>query len=63
MLPYRRPTADQHGLQPAGDHRVAGRHVDGERLVPGIEVRSTERLPSFWRTRARGHSDLGEDMM
>jgi hypothetical protein len=27
----------QDGLRPAGDQRVAGRHVDGERLVPGLD--------------------------
>ena len=29
---------DQHGLRPAGHQRVAGRHVDGEGLVPAVDI-------------------------
>ena len=44
----------QDRLRPAGDQRVAGRHVDGERLVPGfdegrpglvVELLPRQRLP------------------
>src|SRR5262249_10413486 len=57
----------QHRLRPAGDQRVAGSHVDGERLVPGldegraglvVEFLTRQRLPDGRPFRAWGGHDV-----
>ena len=57
----------QDGLRPAGHQRVAGRHVDGERLVPGfhegrpglvVELLARQRLPDRRPFRARRRHDV-----
>src|SRR5262249_53754846 len=57
----------QHRLRPAGHQRVAGRHVDRERLVPGlhegragfvVELLARQRLPDGRPFRTRGGHDV-----
>ena len=57
----------QDRLRPSGDQRVAGRHVDGERLMPGfneggpglvIELLARQRFPERRPFRARRGHDV-----